>query len=61
MLRLASIIFTMAGATLAGIAIVVALTMGYDTLRPVVVAAAVGFAAAVPATWIVTRKISELR
>ena len=59
MFRLASLLFSIIGTTLAGSAIVVALTMGYDTLVPVVTAAAIGFAVALPVTWIVARKIAE--
>ena len=58
MFRLASLLFSIIGTTLAGSAIVVALTMGQDTLVPVVTAAVIGFAAALPVTWIVARKIA---
>lgn len=55
--RLAGILFSLISTTLAGTAIVVSLVMGYDTLQPIVIAAALGFVAAVPATWIVTKQI----
>jgi len=42
MLRLASLIYTMASATLMGVFIVIALTAGYDTLKYIVAAAAIG-------------------
>ncbi len=59
MIRLTLVLLTFIGATLAGSAVVVALTMGYDTLVPIVVAAAIGFVAAVPVAWIIARKLSE--
>lgn len=58
MIRLTLLLFTFIGATLAGSAMVAALTMGYDTLVPLVVAAAIGFVAAVPVAWYVARKLS---
>lgn len=58
MIRLALLLFSVIGVSLAGSAIVVALTLGHDTLVPIVVAAAIGFAAAVPVTWVVARKLS---
>ena len=30
-----------------------------DTLNPILIAAAIGFVAAIPVTWIVTKKIVE--
>jgi preprotein translocase subunit SecF len=53
MLRLTMILFTMISTTLMGVAIVVALVMGLDTLQPIVIAAAIGFVAAIPASWLV--------
>jgi len=58
MIRLALLLFSVIGVSLAGSAIVVALTLGHDTLVPIVAAAAIGFAAAVPVTWVVARKLS---
>jgi len=55
--RLAGILFSLISTTLAGTAIVISLVMGHDTLQPIVIAAALGFAAAFPATWVVTRQI----
>jgi len=60
MSRLMMVIFSMASTTLMGVAIVVALTTGYDTLRPILVAAALGFLAALPASWLIARKIESL-
>lgn len=61
MFRLAAMIFAMVATTLMGIAIVVALTMGYDTLNPIIIAAAAGWVVALPVTWIIARKIAALR
>lgn len=60
MSRLMMVIFSMASTTLMGVAIVVALTTGYDTLRPILVAAAIGFVVALPVSWVVARKIEAL-
>lgn len=57
MFRVALLLFSLIATTLAGSAIVVALTLGYDTLAPIVAAAATGFAASLPVTWVVARKI----
>lgn len=57
MLRLSGILFSLIATTLAGSGIVVALTMGYGTLEPLLVAAAIGAVAAVPATYLVARAI----
>ena len=59
MFRLASILFSMIATTCAGIGIIAALTMGYDTLYPILIAAAAGLVVALPVTWIVTKKIRE--
>ena len=48
------------GATLAGSAIIVALTMGWDTLQPLLWAALIGWAVSIPLTWILARKIRSL-
>ena len=58
MLRIALLIFSMIATTLAGSAIVVALTLGYGTLKPIATAAALGLVAAVPATWLVARQMA---
>jgi hypothetical protein len=59
MLRLASILYSLIGTTLAGSLVVVALTMGYDTLNPILMAAGVGFVAALPVTWLVAKAIQN--
>ncbi|KPN63673.1 hypothetical protein XMM379_002133 [Aliiroseovarius sp. xm-m-379] len=60
MLRLTAVIYTLLGATLAGIFIVVALTMGFDTGKPIVYSAILGFILAVPVSWIVAKQLSNL-
>lgn len=60
MTRLAGILFSIISTTLMGIAIIIALVSGNDTLTPIVIAAAIGFVVAVPVTWIVTKKIVEV-
>lgn len=57
--RLFLIVYAMAAPTLAGSLIVAALVAGLDTLRPIVVAAAIGFAAALPAAWAVARRLEQ--
>lgn len=58
MTRLMLILFSIISTALMGAAIVAALTMGFDTLRPIVIAAAVGFVAAIPASWVVARQLA---
>ncbi|MBW6418372.1 CTP synthetase [Celeribacter sp. PS-C1] len=57
--RLAGILFSLISTTLMGTAVVVALTMGKDTLQPILIAAAIGFVIAIPVTWVVAKKIME--
>ncbi len=57
MLRLAGILYSLIGTTLAGSFIVASLVAGFDTLVPIVSAAAAGAVVAFPATWLVTRAI----
>ena len=57
MLRLASLLYSVIGTTLAGTFIIAALVAGLDTARPIIAAAALGFAFALPATFLVARAI----
>lgn len=57
--RLAGILFSLISTTLMGSAVVVALTIGQDTLRPILIAVAIGFIVAIPVTWGVAKKITE--
>lgn len=53
------IIYALAGPTLAGILITAALTMNMFDTKSMIVAAAVGFLAALPIAWIVAKQINE--
>ena len=57
MVRLALVLYAVIGTSLAGSLIVAALVAGYDTTVPVVVAAALGFAAAIPVSLMVAKAI----
>lgn len=59
MFRLATVLYSLIGTTLAGSFLVAALTMGMDTMEPIVVAAGVGALLAVPVSWFVAKKIVE--
>lgn len=58
MMRLTLILFSMISTTLMGVGIVIALTMGLDTLQPILIAAILGFVMAVPVSWFVAKQIS---
>lgn len=58
MFRLFLIIYTLAGATLAGSAIVAVLTMNLFDFKSIIVAAASGFLVAIPVAWIVAKNLS---
>lgn len=60
MTRLALVVFSIASVTLMGIAVVVALVAGYGLLEHIVIAAAVGLVAAVPASWLIARRLTRL-
>jgi len=57
MIRLASILYSIIATTLSGSLIVAALTMGYDTLMPILIGAGVGAILAVPVSVVVARAI----
>lgn len=61
MLRLASILFSLIATTLAGTGVIAVLTAGYDTLIPILVAAAVGAILALPVSWYVARELYAAR
>lgn len=58
MTRLMLILFSMISTTMMGVAMIAALTMGYDTLNPLLIAIGIGFVLSLPATWIVAKKIA---
>lgn len=53
------LVYIFVGATLAGSAMVAALTMGLDTLTPVVYSSLAGFVIAIPISWVIAKKIRE--
>ena len=59
MFRLTALIYCFTGPTLAGSLIVAALVAGQDTLAPILVAAAIGFVAGVPAAWMIAKYIRQ--
>ena len=61
MFRLASLIYSIAGATLAGIAIIAVLVAGMVTTKAIVGAAVAGFVLALPIAWIVAKKIDAMK
>ena len=61
MVRLTFLLYSFISATLAGIFIIVVLAAGYGTQMPIIYAAIAGFATAFPVSWLVAKKISELK
>jgi len=59
MFRLASMLYSIVGTSLAGAFIVAALTMGYDTLIPIIIAAVAGGILALPLAWLIARAILQ--
>ena len=57
MFGLAGLLYSLIGTKLAGSAIVVSLALGNDTLAPLLIAAGIGFATALPAALIVAKQI----
>mgnify|MGYP000754627083 CR=1 FL=1 len=57
MLRLASMLYSIIGTSMAGALVVAALTMGYDTALPIIIAAVVGAVLGVPTSYFVARAI----
>ncbi|MCF6272839.1 MAG: CTP synthetase [Rhodobacteraceae bacterium] len=60
MFKLASIIYTIAGVTIAGMLMIITLSAGYDTKEYVVIAVIAGFLLALPVSWYVAKAIKEL-
>jgi predicted PurR-regulated permease PerM len=59
MMRLMMVLYSMIGTALAGSAVVVVLTLGQDTVWPIVGAAALGALLALPVSWLVARQIAD--
>jgi hypothetical protein len=57
-MRLMMVLYSMIATAMAGSGVVIVLTMGYGTLWPIVGAAVVGAALAVPVSWLIAREIS---
>lgn len=56
--RLMMLIFSIASPTLMGVAVIAALVAGFVTLKPILIAALVGFILSIPISWQVARAIS---
>lgn len=59
MLALTLILHIFLGSTIAGSFIIAALTLGYDTAQPLIVAGLVGFVVSFPASWWIARRLSR--
>lgn len=59
MFRLSLILHLFIGSTIAGSAMIAALTMGYDTMVPVMWSAIAGFVASFPVSYWVAKKLYE--
>lgn len=57
MLRLSLILHLFIGSTLAGVAVIVALVSGFDTMRGILIAAVFGFLVAVPVSAYVAKEL----
>lgn len=58
--RIAFTLHFVIGTTLMGILVIVALSMGFDTVRPIIIAVVAEFVIAIPVSWLVARKITQL-
>ncbi len=57
MFRLASILYSIVGTSLAGTFIIACLVLGYDTMIPILIAAVAGTVLAIPVTYFIARAI----
>lgn len=57
MLRLALILHAIAATVLMGVGVTAVLAAGMGTMQPILLAAAAGFLASIPISWLVARKI----
>ena len=60
MLRLTMLIYSIAGTTMAGIGVVVAVTLNRYDMASIIIAAAVGAVLALPASWLVAKKLESV-
>ena len=58
MTRLMMLLFSMVATTLMGAGVIIALTTGFGTLKPILLAAAVGLVLALPVSWLIARKLA---
>jgi hypothetical protein len=56
-MRLMMVLYSMIATAMAGSGVIAVLSAGYATLWPIVIAAAVGAALALPVAWAVARQI----
>ncbi|MGR3759802.1 hypothetical protein ACUXV3_06655 [Roseobacteraceae bacterium NS-SX3] len=61
MLRLASMLYSLIGTSLAGAGVIAVLAAGMVSLHAILSAAAAGFAAALPVSWLVARRLYRPR
>lgn len=56
-MRLTMILYSMIATAMAGSGVIAVLTTGYGTLWPILIAAVIGAALALPVAWAVARRI----
>ena len=56
-MRLMMVLYSVIATAMAGTGVIAVLSMGYATLWPILIAAALGAALAVPVSWAVARQI----
>ncbi len=61
MTRLFSIIFALASTVLMGCFIILVLALGYDTAKPIIGAALLGFVSAAPVAWMIAAKLYAMK
>ena len=59
MLRLTSLIYSIAATALAGTAVIGVLTAGHDTAQAISIAAGAGALAALPVSWLTARQLMQ--
>jgi hypothetical protein len=59
MFRLASMLYSIIGTSFAGVLIITVLTVGYDTIVPILIAAVIVAVAAVPVSYLVAQAITQ--
>lgn len=59
-MRLFFLMFTLTSTALAGTGVIAVLSAGYDGVAPILIAAGLGAVAALPAAWVISRKIAAL-